>query len=47
MPKYLRTPLVLGHSININTCGMWEVRAGIQVSRKEFHIHIRLNYNRV
>ena len=26
---------------------MWEVKAGVQVSNKEFHIHIHLDYARI
>ena len=26
---------------------MWEARVGVQVSRKEFHTHIHLDYDKV
>ena len=32
------------HSTSINACGVWEIRAGVQVSRREFHTHIHLDY---
>ena len=32
---------------SISACGVWEVRTGIQVFRKDFHTHIRLDYIRV
>ena len=31
------------HSTGINTCEVWEARAGVQVSMREFHIHIQLD----
>ena len=31
-----------GHSTSINACGMWRVRAGVQVSKRELHTHIHL-----
>ena len=36
-----------GHSISISTCGVWEVRARVQVSRRELHTHIHLDQDRV
>ena len=27
----------------ISACGVWEVRVGVQVSGREFHIHIHLD----
>ena len=32
-----------GHSTSINACGVWGVRVGVQVSRREFHTYIHLN----
>ena len=32
-----------GHSVSINTCGVWGVRIEIQVSRREFHTYIHLD----
>ena len=32
-----------GHSTSISACGVWGVRAGVQVSRREFHTHINLD----
>ena len=32
-----------GHSISINTCGVWEAITGIQVFREEIHTHIHLD----
>ena len=28
----------------VYTCGVWGAKAGVQVSRREFHTHIHLNY---
>ena len=36
-----------GHSTSISACGVWEARTRVQVSRREFHIHIYLDYTRV
>ena len=36
-----------GYSTSIYDCGVWGVRAGIQVSRREFHTHIHLDWTRV
>ena len=36
-------PWCSGHSTNINACGVWGVRAGVQVFRREFHTHIHLD----
>ena len=36
-----------GHSTNINACGVWEPRTGIQVSRREIYTYIHLDYARV
>ena len=35
------------HPTSIYTCRVWEVRAEVQVFRKEFHTHIHLDYVRV
>ena len=32
-----------GHSTSISAYGVWGVRAGVQVSRREFHTHIHLD----
>ena len=32
-----------GHSTSISTCEVWGARAGVQVSKREFHTHIHLN----
>ena len=40
-------PWCRGYSTSINTCGVWGVRAEVQVSRRELHTHIHLNYVRV
>ena len=31
-----------GYSTSIYDCGVWGVRAGIQIFRREFHTHIHL-----
>ena len=36
-----------GLSTSINTCEMWGPRAEIQLSRREFHTHIYLDYTKV
>ena len=36
-----------GHSTSINACRVWVARAGVQVSRREFHTHIHLDYVRL
>ena len=36
-----------GHFTNINACRVWEARARIQVSKKEFHTYIHLDYVRI
>ena len=36
-----------GHSTSINAYGVWEAKAGVQISRKELHTHIHLDYDRV
>ena len=36
-----------GHSTDISACGVWGVRAGVQVSKRELHTHIHLNQTRV
>ena len=33
--------------ISISACGVWGVRVKVQVSKREFHIHIPLDYARV
>ena len=35
-----------GHSTNISACGVWRVRAGIQISERKLHTHIHLHYVR-
>ena len=32
-----------GHSTSISVCGVWEVRVGVQVYRREFHTHIHID----
>ena len=32
-----------GHSRSISACRVWEVRAGVQVSRRELHTYIHLD----
>ena len=32
-----------GHSTSISAYGVWEVRIGVQVSKREFHTHIHLD----
>ena len=32
-----------GHSTSISACGIWGVRAKVQISRREFHTHIHLD----
>jgi len=32
-----------GHSTSISVCGVWGVRARVQVSRRKLHTHIHLN----
>ena len=36
-----------GYSTSISACGVWEARTSVQVSRRELHIHIYLDYTRV
>ena len=36
-----------GHSTSIGACGVWGVRAGVQVSKRELHTHIHLDYANV
>ena len=36
-----------GHFTSINACKVWGVRVEVQVSRREFHIHIHLDWDRV
>ena len=31
---------------NLSSCGVWEIRAGVQVSKREFYTHIHLDYIR-
>ena len=35
------------HSISISVCGVWEVRAGVQIFRRKLHTYIHLDYVRV
>ena len=32
-----------GHSTSISAYGVWEAKAGVQISRKELHTHIHLD----
>ena len=34
-------------ALEFNSHGVWEVRAGVQVSMRELHTHIHLDYVRV
>ena len=36
-----------GHSTSINTCGVWRVRAEVQVFRGELYTHIHLDQIKV
>ena len=36
-----------GYSTSINACGVWGVKTGVQISKKELHTHIYLDYVRV
>ena len=36
-----------GHSTSISACEVWGVRAGVQVSKREFHTYIHLNQAKV
>ena len=36
-----------GHFISINICKMWGARTRVQVFKKDFHIHIYLDYSKV
>ena len=36
-----------GHSTSINACREWGARAGVQVSRRELHTHIHLDFIKV
>ena len=36
-----------GHSTSISVCGVWGERVGVQVSKRELHTHIYLDYSRV
>ena len=40
---YFYFGLGCGHSTSISACGVWGIRVGIQVSRREFHTHIHLD----
>ena len=35
------------HSISISVCKVSEVRSGIQVSKRELHTHIHLDYVKI
>ena len=35
------------HSTSVSACGVWTVRAEVQVSKKELRTHIHLDYARV
>ena len=36
-----------GYSTSINDCGVWEVRAEVQVSKRELQRHIHIDYIRI
>ena len=36
-----------GHFTSISACGVWGTRVGVQVSKRELHTHIHLDYSRV
>ena len=36
-----------GYFISISVCGVWEIKTEIQVSRRELHTQIHLEYARV
>ena len=40
-------PWCYSHSTSISACGVWGVRAKVQVSRMEFHTYIHLDLARV
>ena len=35
------------HSTSISACRIWGINVGVQVSRKEFHTYIHVDYVRV
>ena len=35
------------HSTSTYGCGVWGIKAGVQVSKREFHTHIHLDYVKV
>ena len=52
---YTKSPRIFGAMVTlgavvtlqiINTCGVWGIRAGVQVSMREFHIHIHFRIKR-
>ena len=50
--KYIHSCIVQSgnhdrHSTSISVCEVWEPKAGVQVSRREFHTYIYLNYPRI
>ena len=45
--NYPCTPLVRGHSTNINACGVLGVKVWVQVFNREFHTHIHLDQVRI
>ena len=49
MDKIVTTvhPWCDSHFTSISACGVWRARAGVQVSKKELHTHIRLDYARI
>ena len=40
-------PWCSSHSTNINFCKVRGARVGVQVSKREFHTHIHLDYAKV
>ena len=47
LPGDLNPDSYPAHPINTFTCEVWGVRVRVQVSRREFHTHIHLDYVRV
>ena len=43
MPLTIAHPWCDGHFTSINACGMWGIKAEIQVSMKELQTHIHLD----
>ena len=40
-------PYCDGHSISISVCEVWRAKIEVQVSRRELHTHIHLDYARI